>query len=312
MTPLRADEIRGVWTTPLLRVEADGRLDLSCLEEQIAAYAEARVDGVYTNGTAAEFHGQSDAEFREISTRVASLCVDRGLAFQIGATHPLPQATLERIRFARRLAPAAIQVILPDWAPINLSAARRFLLRCAEESGEIGLVLYNPPHAKTVLSPADFAALAETVPGLCGIKCGGGDADWYAAMAPILDRLSVFIPGHHMASGMLNGAAGSYSNMACLHPGATVAWRDRIATSPDDALALEHRVGRFMDKAIGPILAAGHPGYACDKFMAFVGGWTRITPRLMWPAEGVPEQLAPRVRRWAKELIPEFLGSVDT
>ena len=309
MDPFGAREIRGVWATPLLRVGDDGRLDLACLEEQIAVYAEAGVDGVYANGTAAEFHGQSDAEFCEISTRVAEICEDRGLPFQIGATHPLAQATLDRIRFARRLAPAAVQVILPDWTPIDVPAARRFLTRCAEESGEVGLVLYNPPHAKTVLSPADVAALAETVPGLLGIKCGGGDGDWYAAMAPVLERLSVFVPGHHMASGMLNGAAGSYSNMACLHPGATVAWRDRIATRPDEALALEGRVGRFMDKAIRPILDAGYPGYACDKFMAFVGGWTRITPRLMWPAQGVPEQLAPRVRRWAQELIPEFLVS---
>ncbi|MCP4386037.1 MAG: dihydrodipicolinate synthase family protein, partial [Hyphomicrobiales bacterium] len=225
-----------------------------CLDEQVAAYAEAGVDGVYTNGTAAEFHCQSDADFREVSTRVARLCADHALAFQLGATHPLPAATLERIRFAGSLGPGALQVILPDWTPIDLATARRFLIRCADVAGDVPLVLYNPPHAKTVLTPADYLDLAEAVPQLVGIKCAGGDAGWYEAMAPVIARLSVFIPGHHMASGRARGAHGAYSNMACLNPTATVAWNRLITERPDAGLELETRIGRFMDNAIAPVL----------------------------------------------------------
>ena len=38
------------------------------------------------------------------------------------------------------------------------------------------LVLYNPPHAKTVCSPEQLAALAAAFPGLVGVKIAGDDA----------------------------------------------------------------------------------------------------------------------------------------
>ncbi|MHA1553383.1 MAG: dihydrodipicolinate synthase family protein, partial [Alphaproteobacteria bacterium] len=148
MEPLTAGDIRGVWATVLLRVAADNRIDLSCLEEQVDACAAAGVDGVYTNGTATEFHCQSDETFRDISRRVAHRCREHDLPFQIGASHPLPVAAIERVAFARSLVPGAIQIILPDWTSLDVATAQRFLLRCTEEAEGIGLVLYNPPHAK--------------------------------------------------------------------------------------------------------------------------------------------------------------------
>lgn len=126
-------------------------------------------------------------------------------------------------------------------------------------------------------------------------------------MAPVMQCLSVFIPGHHMASGRAKGAHGAYSNMACLNPYATVAWNRMIAECPDAARDLEARILSFIDEAIAPILAAGYPGYACDKLMASIGGWADITPRLIWPYEGVPERFAASVRRSAERWIPEFV-----
>lgn len=308
MAGLRAD-IRGVWATILLRVGEDGRVDFDAIPEQVAAYAAAGVDGVYCNGTATEFHCQTDAEFEAVSRATASASRTAGLPFQIGAAHPLPQGALSRIAFAATLDPAAIQVTLPDWTPIDLATAIRFLARCAEAAGRVPLVLYNPPHARAALDPAGFARLAEAVPRLAGIKCAGGDDAWYAEMAPVLARLSVFIPGHHHATGVLRGAHGSYSNMACLDPAAAVRW-DRLARSdPGPARETESRIAAFMAEAVAPILAAGHPGYAVDKAMASAGGWTSITPRLLWPCEGIADADVARIAAAARRHIPEFIGA---
>lgn len=308
MKPLLASDISGVWATVLLRIGEDGKIDHTGIDEQIEAFAQAGVDGIYSNGTATEFHCQSDEDFRDLSKQVARLCQDHNLPFQLGASHPLPVPTLERIGYARSLSPGAIQVTLPDWVPIDLGTAQRFLTRCVDEAGGNGLVLYNPPHAKTVLAPADYRELVTSVPELVGIKCAGGDGQWYRAMAPVLERLSVFVPGHHMASGRAQGAHGSYSNMACLNPSATVAWNRMITADPEKALALEARIARFMDQAIAPILEAGFPGYACDKLMASIGDWATITPRLLWPHAGVPDHFSGSVRAHAEDLLPEFIG----
>lgn len=294
----------GVWATVLCHVDASGQVDLNAIDDQVAAYAAAKCDGVYTGGTASEFHSQSDADFQAMSRRLASSAQAHDLPFQISAAHPLAPGSLTRIAIAAELKPDAIQVTLPDWTAIDLPTAHRFLERSVQVAAGVPLVLYNPPHAKTVLSPEQLLDLASDHPALIGLKCGGGDADWYRAMAPVIDRLSVFIPGHHYASGTAQGAHGSYSNMACLSPSAAVAWK---TMRPADAAALEARIGQFLNEAIAPLLARGLPGFACDKAMAAAGGWTDISPQLLWPYGGATADEVAQVRNAARRHIPEFI-----
>ncbi len=304
--PASADPpaFRGVWATVLCRVDSIGEVDLSAIDEQVAAYAAAKCDGVYAGGTAAEFHTQSDADFQAMSERLALSARAHKLPYQISAAHPLAPGSLTRIAIAAKLDPDAIQVTLPDWTAIDLPTAHRFLERALEVATGIPLVLYNPPHAKTVLSPDDLLALAKAHSALVGLKCGGGDAAWYQAMAPVFERLSVFIPGHHYASGTNQGAHGSYCNMACLSPRAAVAWKAMPAT---EAAALEARIGLFLNEAIAPLLARGLPGFACDKAMAAAGGWTDISPQLLWPYGGATADEVARIRDAAHRHIPEFI-----
>src|SRR3546814_7108531 len=77
---------------------------------------------------------------------------------------------------------------------------RRFLARLAEEAAPIGLVLYNPPHAKQRPSLMELERLAAAVPAIRGFKLPGGDAEWYAEMRARLGHLSVFVPGHELAT----------------------------------------------------------------------------------------------------------------
>ncbi|WP_295821568.1 dihydrodipicolinate synthase family protein [uncultured Deinococcus sp.] len=77
MTPLTADGIRGTWGTVLLPVREDDTIDYAALERQVQALVAAGVDGVYTNGTAGEFHTQDDDEFLEVSTVVAQTSLAR-------------------------------------------------------------------------------------------------------------------------------------------------------------------------------------------------------------------------------------------
>lgn len=300
-------DIRGVWGTVLLDVSLSGNIHYDAIGRHIAAFARAGLDGVYCNGTATEFHCQTEDQFRRVAEATVVAAREARLPVQVGASHPLAQGGLNRLRIAAALAPDAIQVTLPDWTSVDLPTATRFLTACAETASGIPLVLYNPPHAKTVLSPGDLEKVAAEVPSLVGLKCAGGDRSWYAEMAPVLDRLSVFIPGHHYASGVSQGAHGSYSNMACLSPAGAVRWARQLAGDPTAAREVEKRIGRFMEEAIHPLLAAGFPGYACDKAMAAAGGWSNLSPRLLWPHKGVPGSAVTRIIEAATRHLPEFL-----
>ncbi|MEM6384408.1 MAG: dihydrodipicolinate synthase family protein [Pseudomonadota bacterium] len=304
-----AIRFRGVWATVLLAIKEDGTHDLSVIDDQIAVYAVSGCDGIYVGGTVSEFHSLSDADFKAVAESTAKAARCHGLPFQIAASHPLAPGSLSRVRYADALEPDGVQVTLPDWTPIDLATVERFLSGCAEAAGGTPLVLYNPPFAKTVLNPKQILALCDQIPALAGVKCGGGDADWYRQMMPVFERLSVFIPGHHYHSGTMQGAHGSYSNMACLSPTAAVNW---CSLKTEDAHDLESRIHCFMNDAIAPLLKRGLPGFACDKAMAAAGGWTEISPRLLWPYEGASEAEVEHIARAARRHIPEFLEEVPS
>lgn len=311
MNPLTSKTIRGNWATVLLPIGSDDRIDLPRLQAAVERIADFGVDGLYTNGTAGEFHTQSEAEFDAVNALVAEVCARRSLPFQIGVSHMSAQISLGRLRRSKALAPSAVQVILPDWVVLTETERIDFLNRMAEEADPIGLVLYNPPHAKLRLNPAEFGRLRAAVPSLLGVKVAGGDSAWYREMRAHMEGLSVFVPGHHLATGMREGAHGAYSNVACIHPGAAQRWYDLMASDLAAALVIEAQIQAFFAKHIVPLSQSGYSNPALDKFLAAMGGWADLGTRLRWPYRFLPEQDAVALRDAFKQSVPRFAAWMD-
>ena len=308
MLPLSASEIVGNWATVLLPINADDSIDWGRLETQIDALVEAGVNGIYTNGTTGEFWSQTEAEFHRLCGLVFERCELAGMPFQLGACHVSPQLTLGRIRRAREFNPGAIQVTLPDWWKPNDDEIIATLQRFAEAAAPVGLVLYNPPHAKRLLSPKDFGRIKKIVPQMVGVKVAGGDEKWYQSMRNETTGLSVFVPGHHLATGLKLGAHGSYSNVACLHPQGSQAWFERMRTAPQEAFDLERRIQDFMNRHVVPFRDVhGFSNFALDKLLAAIGNWCDTGTRVRWPYRSIPESEADRLRPIALEMLPELL-----
>lgn len=307
MKPLVAKDIKGNWATLILSWQEDDSLDIRLTEQQIDLLIKYRVDGIYSNGTAGELHCQTEDDFVQVSELLSSKCNAAGMPFQIGVGHMSPQISLERLKRAVRLFPSAVQVILPDWFPTTERENISFLKRMAEEARGIGLVLYNPPHAKRVLTPKSIASLTSVVPQLVGLKTAGGDDEWYDQMRIHLSELSVFVPGHHLATGFQRGAAGAYSNVACLNPVAAQRWTDLMNTDMLAALELEARIRDFMDSHIAPfILRDEYCNAACDRLLTLIGGWTEVGANMRWPYQSIPVEEANRLRPIARNQLPEF------
>lgn len=307
MNPLNSQQISGTWATLLLPIDSHDGIEFSRLEEELEYLLCSGVDGIYTNGTAGEFYAQSEDEFDRVHTLLAEKCEKARMPFQIGVGHMSAQISKARLRRAVQLAPSAVQVILPDWYPVSDDEAIAFLKSMSDLAGPIGLVLYNPPHAKRVLDPAAFRKLCKAIPGLVGVKVADGDKAWYASMRRYMPNVSLFVPGHHLATGIQQGASGAYSNVACLHPAGAKRWNESIKSDPAEALRLEKRLAGFLDNYILPFREQQHySNQALDKLLAAIGGWARIGTRLRWPYRGVSESEARRLQPIAKKLLPEF------
>lgn len=309
MEPLSAQQIVGNWATLLLPINPDDSIDYARLSDEIDAIVAAGVNGVYSNGTAGEFHTQSEEEFDRVSGLLAEKCERARLPFQIGVSHMSAQISLARLRRARALRPSAVQVILADWFPLTDPEAVTFLRRMAEEAAPAPLVLYNPPHAKRRLEPEAIALLAREVAQLVGVKVPAGDAEWWRRLGDAAGRISVFVPGHFLATHRPCGAAGAYSNVACLSPAGAQRWWEQINHDPAAAMDVERRLRGFFDAYITPYITRDkYCNAGVDKLLAAIGGWADVGTRLRWPYRWIDPSDATRLRPLAREAVPELLG----
>ncbi|MEJ3747528.1 dihydrodipicolinate synthase family protein [Actinomycetes bacterium KLBMP 9797] len=306
MRPLTSRDLRGVWGTLLLPLRDDDSIDAGRLADQLDRLTAAGLNGIYAHGTAGEFNTLDGDEYDRINELLAAACTTGGVPFQIGASHPSAQATLDRVRRAKPLAPGAFQVILPDWLRLHDDEAVAFLTRVAEAADPIPLVLYNPPHAKTPAPPALLRRLTAAVPALIGTKTAGGDRAWFEAMRAAAPDRAIFVPGHTLASGLALGAHGSYSNVAALSPAGAVRWYETMVRDPAAGVDIERRIHAFFAAHVAPLQADGLSNPALDRFLAAVGGWADVGTRPRWPLRGAPDHAVAAARRAARALIPEL------
>lgn len=309
MEPLTSESLHGNWCTLLLATGSDGRIDWSAMSDEIDVLVSVRPDGIYSNGTAGEFYSQDREEFIKVSEMLASKCEKAGVNYQIGVSHPSAQESLARLHDVVQLHPGAVQIILPDWFPVSDREAVSFVARMEQEAAGVPLVLYNPPHAKRVLAPSGWKMLKDAVPSLIGVKVFDNNCSqqWYSEMNANKDGISVFVPGHHLATGVLNGADGAYSNVACINPFMAQKWSDMMSSDMAAALEIEDRIRAFMHECIDPFIVRDkYPNHACDRFMANVGAWANLGSRMRWPYDSIPEEYIAPVRARGKALIPEF------
>jgi dihydrodipicolinate synthase/N-acetylneuraminate lyase len=300
--------IGGNWASLLLPIAADDSIEFDKLGEEIDILIDAGVDGIYSNGTAGEFHNQTEEEFDRIQEMLAERCKASSMPFVIGACQPDPLIMLNRARRAAALNPRAIQVILPDWWPLTDAEAVDFLKRAAEAAEGIPLILSNPPHAKRVLAPKELGMACAAAPAVIGIKLADGDASWYAETRRHLSGLSLFVPGHHLATGIKEGvAAGSFSNVACLTPRGAQLWTLSTRSDLDGALELEGRICAFMETHIVPFRQQlGYSNAALDKLLSVIGNWGPVGTRLRSPYRSIDAAEAVRLRRIARSELPDL------
>ncbi|WP_257669267.1 dihydrodipicolinate synthase family protein [Parapedobacter tibetensis] len=307
MAYLTANSLKGNWATLLLPLTASENIDFDILDEEIDYLTSIKVDGIYSGGTAGEFYNLEEEETLRVNEMLAKKCHAAAIPFQIGISDTNPKISLKRLNSLKHLRPSAFQLILPDWVAPTYSEQAEFLTRIQEKAFPIPLVLYNPPHAKRMVTPQEFNQLANLIPGLIGIKVADGDTSWYKAMKPIAAKLAIFVPGHHLATGIASGvAAGAYSNIACLSPLGAQRWYALMLSDTKEALAIEKLLLGFFRKAIDPLKNAGYSNPALDKFLAVVGGWSKISTRIRWPYRSVPEANVDEARKYAKKALPSF------
>lgn len=297
----------GIWGTVLLPLDNEGAINWSALTDELEILCKFDLAGIYNNGSAGEFHNQTDAEFDRISQTVADIAGKFGMPFQIGVSCTNPRVARQRLDRVRELNPMAVQFTLPDWWPPTSDEIFRYVEGMQSAANDTPLVIYNPPHAKVRLSLDQLSDLRSIAPGLIGAKLPGGDAEWYKKRRELAADFSVFVPGHTAAFGRPLGADGSYSNVACLSPNGAVRLWNLAESDPKAAQSIEMRIRRFLEDFVLPLAKKdGLSDPALDKLLAAAGGWGPVGPALMWPYSSATTDDVLAISRAIRNSVPEL------
>ncbi len=301
------NQLKGVWGTIQVPFDKRENVDYVLLDEQIQYLGATSLHGVYSNGTAAEFFNQTEDEFDDIHALLAARLNVANKPFQIGVSHMSPVVSLERLKRAKHFDPQAFQLIFPDWLCLNTQERRAFLARMLAEANPIPIVLYMPGHAKNRLNFSELSALSAEFPGLVGVKIGNVNPEEYDAARSLNQQLSVFIPGHHMATGIIQGiGAGSYSNVACINPNAARYWYNTIVANDTCGFAIERSIQLFFNQEIIPLASQGYSDPALDKLLAAIGGKVPGNAMLRWPYQSFESHQVIAIREVGKRMLPLF------
>ena len=121
----------GIWGTILLPIN-NNQIDWVAFEEQIHILCDSKVSGIYTNGTAAECHNQTEQEFDKLSEIVSKIALKKNKKFQLGLSHTNPRVCQERAKRMVSLKPNGFQITLPDWWPPTFNESKNFILGMQE------------------------------------------------------------------------------------------------------------------------------------------------------------------------------------
>lgn len=302
----------GIWGAVLLPVQDSGEIDWQGLEEELKILCSSNLHGIYTNGTAGEFHNQTDHEYERLTTMVSEHAKRADMPFQIGISNSNARVTKQRLLQAVSLKPSAVQFTLPDWWVLSDYERRKFLEGLHNAGSGTPLILYNPPHAKQRLSLSEIATLRTSAPSLVGAKLPGGNEAWYQELATLLPDFSVFVPGHNITFGRPKGAEGSYSNVACMSPEGAVRHWQQIETDLEDAQELETRIVNFMNESILKLAKRDRlSNVALDKLLAAIGNWGPVTEKCLWPYRSAARSDVEQLRRTAYKQLPELFDDVS-
>lgn len=129
---------------------------------------------VYIFGTAREGYGVTDRQFAEICAVFRQETAASDVRATVGIISLSLGTIVERILSARKLGFGRFQISLPSWGPLSDSELAAFFEETCGRFPDCEFLHYNLGRAKRLVTPEEYAVLAQRHPNLVGTKNSSG------------------------------------------------------------------------------------------------------------------------------------------
>ena len=287
--------------------DADGSLLEDVFRNSIRTLLGHGFRDLYVFGTAGEGHAVDDGRFDAVCRAFVDETRTAGAPPMVGVISLSLATAIGRIERAAELGVELFQISLPSWGALNDRELAAFFAETCGRFPSLRFLHYNLPRAQRLVTPAEYAELAERHPNLVATKNAGASNATIVELFARAPQLRHFFtePGYGYAS--LIGPAGFLVSVALLRPRLAHAYFEAGRSRDVETLASIARDAAAIVQELRRALGTAHMDGAFDKCLS---RWLdpSFPLRLLPPYEGASDEAFDTFTAAVRERFPHWTG----
>lgn len=289
----------------------DDSFDEERFRHSVAALHHRGLTDLYIFGTAGEGHAVSDRQFTEITAAFVDETDRLDATPMVGVIALSTRTVVERIEETAALGVREFQLSLPNWGAVSDGELRRFFDETCGRYPELAFLHYNVRRAGRVLTPREYAELADRHHNLVATKYGAGDPETIAGLFELAPMLRHFFTELGFFIGAPIGPCGLLASIASTNPQRAWAYFDAASEGDWSTMAAMHRELAGMMVALRAVVGPEpHQDGAYDKILSQLAD-PGFPARMLAPYQPAPADALDRYRDVLRQRFPAWLPAED-
>jgi dihydrodipicolinate synthase/N-acetylneuraminate lyase len=245
---------------------------------------------LYIFGTAGEGYAVTDEQFERITRVYCDVMKNAGADTMVGVISLSLPTIIGRIDRARKLGVRQFQISLPSWGALTDDETRQFFRETCARFPDCQFLHYNLMRAKRLITPEQYAELADEHPNLVATKNSTDSMDRLSGLMRLSPVLQHFPTETGFVFASQLGECGLLASVSAIH------WescREFFAAGGRRDVSTLSRLHREMEEITAELLAAAGPDVHMDA--AF--------DKMLWRLQD---------ERFPLRLLPPYCGATET
>jgi dihydrodipicolinate synthase/N-acetylneuraminate lyase len=195
----------------------DGTLAEAIFRREIRNLLSSLTHDVYLFGTAGEGYAITEQQFDQIVRVFRQETNQPDVRAMVGIISLSLPTMIERIERAREMGIRHFQISLPSWGALSDGELKRFFKEICGRFPDSAFLHYNLMRAKRLLTPDEYAALADEHPNLVAAKNSTDSVERIQSLMTKAPQLQHFFTETGFGSASQIGECGFLISIASLH-----------------------------------------------------------------------------------------------
>ena len=285
----------------------DGTLTEDIFRASIRCLLGHGIRDLYVFGTAGEGYAVSDSMFDRIVSVFREEMAARDAEPMVGVVSLSLLTIIERIERAATMGVRLFQVSLPAWGAVSDKELFTFFREVCGRFPELQFLHYNLPRTKRLVTPDEYALLAQEHPNLVATKNGTSDLVMISGLLQKAGQLRHFITELGFAHGSLIGECGLLVSMAISNPRrAREYFQAGVNRDVEKLMALQGEIAELSAELKAAVGDTAHMDGAFDKIFSKILD-PRFPLRLLPPYQGATDEAFERYRSFLRRRFPSWI-----